>query len=113
MISLISPEFMAYLFIFSLGMIIIGCLLPAHWLPRLPNDKYLHFIAYAWLSLFAVFFTESFAELLMWQAGLLFAGILIEGLQHFIPGRQFCWRDILANFAGIFTVGIGSLFCYM
>lgn len=111
--GLISPELMAYLFSLSLCMVVIGCLLPAHWLPPLPNDKYLHFLAYAWLSLFAFFFTKSFEELLIWQAGLLLTGILIEGVQHFIPGRQFCWRDILANSAGVLTVGIGSLFCYL
>jgi VanZ family protein len=103
--ALLMPDVMAYLFSFSLLALFVGCLLPAHWLPPLPNDKYLHFFAYAFLSLFAVFFTHSFNELLLWQVGLMIVGILVEAVQHFVPGRQFCWRDILANFAGIAAVG--------
>ncbi len=113
MSAIMFPDFIAYLFSMSLFALVVGCLLPANWLPPLPNDKYLHFFAYAILSLFAFFLTKSIAELLWWQVSLMLVGVLIEGVQHFVPGRQFCWRDILANFAGIATVGIGSLLCYM
>ncbi|MFC0351171.1 VanZ family protein [Undibacterium danionis] len=113
MSNFLNPELLIYVFSLSLGIVVIGCLLPAHWLPPLPNDKFLHFLAYAWLSLIIVSFIKDFKDLLLWQFGLLVIGIAIEGIQHFIPGRQFCWRDILANSAGIVTVGIGSLICYL
>jgi VanZ family protein len=111
--SSLIQEFMAYLFTLSVILIAVGCLVPSHWLPPMPNDKYLHFIAYALLSVFAMFLTTTFFEFLAWQSGLLLIGILIEGLQHFTPGRHFCWRDILANTAGICFVGVGATFYYL
>jgi VanZ family protein len=109
----IAPHLVTYLFILSIILIVIGCLLPAHWLPPLPNDKYLHFISYAILSMFTALIAVDMRELLIWQAGLIFAGILIECFQHFIPGRRFCWRDILANTGGVCLIGLGSIFFYI
>lgn len=110
---LITPHLITYLFIVCILMIVVGCLLPAHWLPPLPNDKYLHFISYAVLSMFTALIAEDIQELLLWQLGLILAGILIECFQHFIPGRRFCWRDILANTGGVCLIGFGSIFFYI
>lgn len=88
--------------------IFAGCLAPSHWLPRLPNDKLLHFLAFGGLTLLARRITTADLEWTCWVAGLFFAGLLIEGLQHWIPGRRFCWRDLLANTAGITTVVLCS-----
>lgn len=109
---LITSEFILFLFVSSILLIVIGSLLPAQWMPPLPNDKYLHFAGYAVLSIFVALLANSIQALFVSLTGLILAGILIECLQHFIPGRQFCWRDILANTAGVCLIGIASLFFY-
>lgn len=84
-----------------------GCLVPNQWLPsRLPNDKLMHFGAYALLALLAVRIATSVPERALWLAGLLLAGWLIECLQQLVPGRGFSWRDMAANAAG---VAVGAL----
>nr|WP_315401714.1 VanZ family protein [uncultured Duganella sp.] len=85
----------------ALAAVSVGCLLPAGWLPPLPNDKVLHFGAYAALTLMALPMAGSWRELAYWLAGLLAAGAVIELLQNLVPGRSFCWRDLAANAAGI------------
>jgi VanZ family protein len=80
--------------------------MPAHWLPALPNDKLLHFLAFGGLSLLAGRVAQTKSELGVWLLGLLVAGWAIEGLQSWIPGRNFCWRDIAANAAGILTAAL-------
>lgn len=96
--------------LFILGVIVIaaGCLTPKHWFPTLPNDKLLHFIAFGGLTLLAGRIAGTWVELVAWLIGLLAAGALIEGLQILIPGRNFCWRDIAANAAGIATAATCS-----
>lgn len=89
------------LFVLGLGVTVLGCLAPKHWFPVLPNDKLLHFLAFGALSLLAGRIASTWMELVAWMLGLLAAGAIIEGLQNLIPGRNFCWRDIVANAAGI------------
>ncbi|PHV07841.1 hypothetical protein CSQ96_08090 [Janthinobacterium sp. BJB412] len=89
------------LFLLALGAVCLGCLLPAGWLPLLPNDKLLHFGAFGGLTLLALRLARGWAELPYWLGGLLLAGWLIELLQQLVPGRAFCWRDLAANAAGI------------
>ncbi|HEY8023240.1 MAG TPA: VanZ family protein [Burkholderiaceae bacterium] len=98
------------IFLFAIGLTTItaGCLTPKGWLPSLPNDKLLHFLAFGGLALLAGRIADTRIELLAWLAGLLLAGALIEGLQSLIPGRNFCWRDIAANAAGIATAAACS-----
>lgn len=79
----------------------LGCLLPARWLPLLPHDKLLHFIAFAGLSTLALLIEPDWSRRLVWLLGLLLAGLAIELLQKLVPGRSFCWRDMGANTAGI------------
>lgn len=79
----------------------VGCLVPARWLPALPNDKLLHFLAYGGLALLAGRIAQSGAELFFWLTGLFVIGWFIELLQKWVPGRSFCWRDMAANTAGI------------
>jgi VanZ family protein len=85
-----------------------GCLMPARWLPPLPNDKLLHFLAFGGLALLAVRIAHSFAEQAAWLLGLVVAGWAIEMLQNFVPGRKFCWRDMGANVAGISAAALFS-----
>lgn len=97
---------------FSFGLtsalVCLGCLLPARFLPPLRNDKLLHFICFALLSIFARLVSDSFSNFLIWIVVLLLAGFLIEVLQRWIPGRSFCWRDLIANTAGIASVAVLS-----
>ncbi|AKU24024.1 VanZ family protein [Massilia sp. NR 4-1] len=85
----------------ALAGVALGCLLPAGWLPLLPHDKLLHFLAFAGLTVLAGRIAPDWAQLQYWLLGLLVAGWLIEVLQKLVPGRSFCWRDLAANAAGI------------
>ena len=96
------------LFIIGACAVFCGCLLPKRWLPALPNDKLLHFAAFGGLTLLAGRMAESKMELIAWLAGLLLAGLIIEGLQSRVPGRAFCWRDMAANTAGVFLASLGA-----
>lgn len=93
----------------TLAAVSIGCLLPAGWLPPLPNDKLLHFGAYAALTLMALPMVQNWMQLAYWLLGLLFAGAVIELLQNLVPGRSFCWRDLAANAAGIAVAAVCAL----
>jgi VanZ family protein len=88
-------------FIVAATSVSVGCLLPAGWLPPLPNDKLLHFLAYCGLALLAARIAGAWGPLRLWLLGLLVAGWLIEVLQDHVAGRRFCWRDLAANTAGI------------
>jgi VanZ family protein len=79
----------------------LGCLLPARWLPLLPHDKLLHFMAFAGLGTLALRIEPAWNLRLLWLLGLLLAGLAIELLQKLVPGRNFCWHDMRANTAGI------------
>lgn len=87
-------------------LILAGCLMPNKWLPSLPNDKLLHFLAFAGLTLLAARIASGPAFGL-WLAALLAAGWLVECLQNWVPGRRFCWRDLGANAAGIAVAALG------
>lgn len=93
--------------LFLLGTVVItaGCLVPARWLPALPNDKLCHFVAYGFLALLAGRVAQNTNELALWLVGLFLAGWLIEWLQNLVPGRRFCWFDMAANTAGILVSG--------
>lgn len=82
--------------------------MPARWLPPLRNDKWMHFFAFAGLSIFARPLANTQTELAFWLFGLLLAGLLIEILQNWVPGRKFCWRDMAANTAGVSLIAATS-----
>jgi len=91
----------AILFVCAALGLCIGCLVPNRWLPPLPNDKLLHFAAFAVLTVLALRIAQTGAQAAWWLAGLLVGGWVIECLQALVPDRRFCWRDIGANAAGI------------
>lgn len=91
----------AILFVCAAAAVCIGCLVPNRWLPPLPNDKLLHFGAFAVLTVLALRIADGIIETACWLAGLLVGGWLIECLQTLVPDRRFCWRDMAANAAGI------------
>lgn len=96
------------LFLAGAMAVLVGCLVPARWLPALPNDKLLHFLAYGSLALLASRIAGNGTELAVWLLGLFFAGWAIEGIQGWVPGRSFCWRDLAANTAGILLAALVS-----
>lgn len=95
-------------FILSAVSICIGSLLPAHWLPPIKNDKFLHFSSFALLTILVNKISHSFYEFMIWLVVLFFAGLLIEIMQILVPGRNFCWKDILSNLGGIICAAIMS-----
>jgi len=97
------------IFFTACAAVTLGCLVPNSWLPRLPNDKLMHFGAFGTLAALALPLTDSRGEAALALAGLLVAGWLIECLQQLVPQRSFCWRDMAANAAGIGCVAIGAL----
>ena len=99
-----------WMFISAAFLVVIGCMIPAKWLPPLPNDKLLHFLAFATLSFLATRIAANKLELGFWLFGLLLAGCALEALQICIPGRNFCIKDIRANAAGICAVAIYAFF---
>lgn len=101
--------FMAWPLIFFIaGLVLVsaGCLMPARWCPPLPNDKLMHFTAFGGLALLAGMLARTDLELVALHLALFLAGWLIEVLQNWVPGRRFCWRDLLANTAGIAVAGV-------
>jgi uncharacterized protein YfiM (DUF2279 family) len=96
------------LFICATLAVSAGCLVPARWLPPLPNDKLLHFLAFGGLALLASQIAESSSGRLGGLLAVFCIGLLIELLQNAVPGRRFCWRDLAANAAGIATAAMLS-----
>ncbi len=86
--------------------VLAGCLVPNAWLPPLPNDKVMHFLAFGVLAVLIARLVSGPGALLLALLGLLLASLVIELLQNLVPGRKFCWRDMAANAAGIATVAV-------
>jgi len=95
-------------FLATTGAVTVGCLLPARWLPPLPNDKLMHFLAYAALTVLAARIAPRWGQQQYWLGGLLVGGWLIEVAQNRVPGRAFSWPDLAANAAGIATAAAGA-----
>ncbi len=72
------------------------------------NDKVGHFIGYGVLSLhtFLVFGFKPLRKGIFLIIGLIAWGVLMEGLQGFVPGREVSGLDIVANSIG---VAIGTI----
>jgi hypothetical protein len=98
----------AVLFFAACAVVAAGCLVPNRWLPPLPNDKLLHFGACAGLSALALPLADSGAETALILAAILLGSAVVECLQHLLPDRRFCWRDLAANAGGIGAVGFAA-----
>lgn len=85
-----------------------ACLVPNRLLPPLPNDKLLHFGAFAVLAALALRAEPAWPPRALWLAGLMGLGVLIECLQTLVPDRGFCWRDVAANGSGIAFSALGA-----
>jgi VanZ family protein len=103
---MMAPVLIAGWCAFALA-VVMGCLVPANRLPaQLPNDKLLHFVSYAVLALPVAAVASTWAQNAAGAVILLSTGLAIEIVQHFVPGRSFCMRDMAANAAGVL---IGTL----
>ena len=91
----------ALLFVLAAVAVMGGCLVLNRWLPPLPNDKVMHFVAFAVLTGLALTMAHDAVSACLWLVGLLLAGWVIECLQSLLPDRRFCWRDLAANAGGI------------
>lgn len=89
------------LFLGAAATLTTGCLVPNRWLPPLPNDKLMHFTAFAVLGLVGLRMADGALQTAGWLAGLLLLGWVIECLQSLVPDRAFCWRDMAANAGGL------------
>jgi hypothetical protein len=89
----------------GLVLIPVGCLLPLSKLPTLPNDKFLHFVAFGGMALMAGRLAGPGLALLLALLAVFVASWGIELLQNRVPGRKFCWRDMAANGAGVLCAG--------
>lgn len=89
-----------------LPLLLLGTLLPTHLMPqRLPNDKLLHWGGACLLALPLALLAGQPPQLLAGALILLAGSLAVELLQHFVPGRRFCWRDMAANVGG-FALGL-------
>jgi VanZ family protein len=92
------------------GALAAGCLVPNRWLPAsLPNDKFLHFAGFGTLGLLALPLVSSRLEGAVLLAALLVLSWAIECLQQLVPDRDFSWRDLAANAAGLALAGLIGL----
>jgi uncharacterized protein YfiM (DUF2279 family) len=81
---------------------VAGCMVPNRWLPaRMPNDKLLHFVAFAVLGWLTLALAGGPERGILWLPGLVLAGVVVEWMQQLVPDRGFSWRDIAANVAGV------------
>lgn len=89
-----------FLFFLIASAVTVGSLVPARVLPPLPNDKLMHFVAYAGLAILVTRLAPE-KTLFLCIAMLFIGGWMIEVLQNLVPGRNFCWHDMVANTFGI------------
>ena len=72
------------------------------------NDKISHFIAYSILMTNIGLLTYEYKlQFKLGVIGAVLFGIVIEVIQHFVPGRYMSFYDVLANSAGVL---IGVIF---
>lgn len=106
------PWLWAGLWILVISIVVIGSLMPAHDLPKVPRgfDKLEHFGAYAVLAAGAV---QLFARRLSWGfvcVILVLMGIALEYLQAQMGlGRMLDRQDALANTIGV-LIGLATAF---
>jgi len=90
-----------------IGCVVVGSLSPAQSvlmedIDKLDiNDKVIHSCAYLTLSLFPVVVMESRRRGVKAGLSMFLLGVLLEGGQHFSPGRSVDYRDVLANGGGV------------
>ena len=87
--------------------VVVGSLLPAAspvmvQVGRLPiSDKVMHFCAYVALSLLPVIGFRDRRKGFIAGLSMFVLGVLLEGGQHFSPGRSVELGDVIANGAGV------------
>ena len=88
----------------SVGLLIVGSLLPARGLPSASvDDKMLHFVAYAFAGVLAALAFRRRSTRFACLALLMLLGVALEFGQTCVPGRSFELWDMAANGCGTFT----------
>lgn len=77
---------------------------------ELASDKLWHALAYLVLYLSGQLADHRHSRYLTRFVLLLGFSLLIEGLQHFVPNREFSLLDVVANAAGL---GVGMAVCWL
>ncbi len=99
MIALPYPTFCFAVFTAALTTV---SLLPAETLSGASfNDKIAHFLCYALFALLAAALNFSVRRYLFVCLALAIYGLLLEGAQSLVPGRESSLLDALANTAGV------------
>ena len=102
------------LFVFELlGIIYLSLKSPNGGVNVQLNDKVGHFIGYGVLSLntFLVFGLKPQRKGILLIMGLIGMGVILEGLQGFVPGREVSGLDIVANSIGV-AIGTALYFVW-
>ena len=104
--------FLFFSFAVILTVITLLSLLPPKSTINLGNqDKISHYIAYFFLTINALIITQKRKYILAILLVILY-GIIIEGLQSFVPGRFPSYNDVIANslgtLSGLIIILIGS-----
>lgn len=102
------------LFLFELlGIIYLSLKSPNGGVNAQLNDKVGHFIGYGVLSLntFLVFGLKPQRKGILLIMGLVGMGVMLEGLQGFVPGREVSGLDIVANSIGV-AIGTALYFAW-
>jgi VanZ family protein len=64
----------------------------------------MHFLAFGAIALLVTRMLNSPAAIACGLLAVFLLGLLVELLQNLVPGRKFCWRDLLANSCGILVL---------
>ena len=96
-----------YLWVAAMGVVVLGSLSPANSsLMRAVasihvSDKILHFVAYVFLASFPVLGMRRKFEAFVAAGSMTLLGLLLEIMQHFVPGRSPEIADEVANMLGV------------
>lgn len=75
------------------------------------NDKISHFIAYSILTInIGMIYFENKKRFSLGVVLAIILGIVIEGIQYYVPGRFMSFYDIMANVSGVFIGALIELF---
>lgn len=96
-----------FLWFFAILAVVIGSLLPAAspvmaLVGKLPfGDKAQHFVAYLAISALPVIGFRNRRAGILAGLSMFLLGLLLEGAQHYSPGRAVEYGDVVANGAGV------------
>ncbi len=89
-------------FLFYVGFVVLMSVMPSFGAGiKHSPDMMAHFAVYALMGCLGLFMVSTLCHKLTVLAGIIFLGMSIELVQHFIPGRTPSYEDIVANSLGV------------